>query len=118
MANLKLEISTSLDGFVAGPNLSLESPLGEGGELLHEWVTAPRRVARDPRQDRGRDGALTTMSSARAIQNSGADIMGRRMFGGGQGEWEDEAIGRWVVGRRAALPASRSSCSRTMRAEP
>ena len=38
MGKLKLDISMSLDGFVAGPNATLEEPLGEGGERLHEWV--------------------------------------------------------------------------------
>src|SRR5439155_1379308 len=45
-----LDISTSLDGFVAGPNPSLEHPLGEGGELLHEWAfrLAARRAQQGP----------------------------------------------------------------------
>jgi hypothetical protein len=38
MTRLTLDISTSLDGFVAGPNQTLEQPLGEGGERLHEWA--------------------------------------------------------------------------------
>jgi hypothetical protein len=38
MANLILDISVSLDGFVAGPNQSLDDPLGEGGGGLHEWA--------------------------------------------------------------------------------
>jgi hypothetical protein len=37
-ARLKLDISISLDGFVAGPNQTLEKPLGEGGDRLHEWA--------------------------------------------------------------------------------
>ena len=40
MARLICDISTSLDGFVAGPNATLEEPLGAGGELLHEWAFA------------------------------------------------------------------------------
>ena len=38
MGKVVLDISASLDGFVAGPNPSLDDPLGEGGEALHEWV--------------------------------------------------------------------------------
>ena len=38
MTKLTLDISMSLDGFVAGPNQTLEEPLGKGGEQLHEWV--------------------------------------------------------------------------------
>ena len=39
MTQLTLDISMSLDGFVAGPNITMEQPLGEGGELLHDWIT-------------------------------------------------------------------------------
>lgn len=38
MTRLTLDISMSLDGFIAGPNQTVESPLGEGGEGLHEWI--------------------------------------------------------------------------------
>jgi hypothetical protein len=38
MGKLRCVISTSLDGFVGGPNQSEENPLGEGGERLHDWV--------------------------------------------------------------------------------
>ena len=48
MARLICDISTSLDGYVAGPNQTLEKPLGRGGELLHEWLTETR-AWREPR---------------------------------------------------------------------
>jgi hypothetical protein len=38
MGNVTFEITMSLDGFVAGPNQTLEEPLGEGGEQIHEWM--------------------------------------------------------------------------------
>jgi hypothetical protein len=38
MGKVKLEISMSLDGYVAGPNPTREEPLGVGGEKLHEWI--------------------------------------------------------------------------------
>ena len=38
MTKLTLDLSMSLDGYIAGPNQTLEQPLGEGGMLLHEWV--------------------------------------------------------------------------------
>ena len=38
MSKLRLRISLSLDGFVAGPNQSVQEPLGVGGESLHDWV--------------------------------------------------------------------------------
>jgi dihydrofolate reductase len=89
MAKLKLDISMSLDGFVAGPNITLENPLGDGGELLHEWVVGlaswremhgQTGGARDADDDLYRQG----------LERNGAVLMGRRMFSGGEGSWEDD----------------------------
>ena len=84
-----LDISMSLDGYVAGPNQTLEEPLGKGGEQLHEWVF---RLAawREPHGleggEHGPDGELVRASVGR----TGAVIMGRRMFSGGSGPWESD----------------------------
>src|SRR5919108_6582241 len=96
MARLTLDISTSLDGFVAGPNQTLEQPLGEGGEGLHEWVF---RLA-SWREPHGREGGERDADDevlAEAIRATGAVIMGRRMFSGGEGPWENDpnADGWW-----------------------
>jgi dihydrofolate reductase len=89
MPKLRLDISTSLDGFVAGPNPTLENPLGEGGELLHEWVV---RLA-SWRAPHGLDGGETGADDeifAESLATQGAVIMGRRMFSGGEGPWADD----------------------------
>jgi dihydrofolate reductase len=96
MPDLFLEISVSLDGFVAGPNASLEEPLGQGGEHLHEWVTAVASW----RETHGLDGGETNIDDElmRArIERAGATIMGRRMYSGGEGSWDDDprADGWW-----------------------
>jgi dihydrofolate reductase len=86
---LIFDITTSLDGFVAGPNPSLEDPLGQGGEQLHEWVTATRAW----RERHGMEGGEENADSevvAEGIARQGAVIMGRRMFSGGSGPWEDD----------------------------
>jgi dihydrofolate reductase len=96
MAKLRLDISVSLDGFVAGPNQTLEEPLGEDGERLHEWIT---RLAswREPHGleggERGPDDDLFRES----FEAVGAHVMGRRMFSGGSGPWEEDpkADGWW-----------------------
>jgi dihydrofolate reductase len=90
------DISVSLDGFVAGPNQTLEQPLGEGGEGLHEWVFGLKTW----RERHGLDGGETGPDDdvvADAIERAGATIMGRRMFSGGAGPWEDDpnASGWW-----------------------
>jgi dihydrofolate reductase len=91
MAKLRLDISMSLDGFVAGPNQTLEQPLGEGGERLHEWAI---RLAswREPHGLSGGDAeAVDNEVVAEGLRATGAVIMGRRMFSGGEGPWEDDA---------------------------
>jgi dihydrofolate reductase len=85
---LKFEISISLDGFIAGPNQSVDNPLGEGGEGLHEWVI---RLAAW-RQPHGREGGEVNVSTEiveDSLKNIGATIMGRNMFGGGPGPWDE-----------------------------
>jgi len=81
-----LDISMSLDGYVAGPNQTLEQPLGEGGEQLHDWVVRLEAW----RKPHGREGGETGPDGdlyAATVARIGAVIMGRRMFSGGQGPW-------------------------------
>jgi dihydrofolate reductase len=96
MARLRCEISMSLDGFVAGPNPSLEEPLGAGGDLLHEWAFA----AASWRESHGLSGGEANADSEvlkESTGSTGAVVMGRRMFSGGQGPWEPDprAQGWW-----------------------
>jgi dihydrofolate reductase len=96
MATLKLDISVSLDGFVAGPNPGLEHPLGEGGEQLHEWAFVTKAF----REAHGREGGEANRDSEimeETIRSTGATLMGRKMFSGGEGPWEDDpkADGWW-----------------------
>ena len=94
MSKLRFQISVSLDGFVAGPNQSEENPLGEGGTDLHEWVLKLEAW----RRSHGREGGEVNASSQvfeEAIDNVGAVIMGRNMFGGGPGPWGEEPWNGW-----------------------
>lgn len=87
MSRLRFRISMSLDGFIAGPNQSLEHPLGIGGDRLHEWVL-PLAEWRAPH---GLEGGEVNESSAvmrESNANIGATIMGRNMFGGHPGPWD------------------------------
>jgi dihydrofolate reductase len=89
MAKLTLDISMSLDGFIAGPNQTLDDPLGKGGEQLHEWAFA----ARSFREIHGLSGGEADVDSEvveESLRNIGATVMGRRMFSGGEGAWEDD----------------------------
>jgi dihydrofolate reductase len=96
MTRLVVDISVSLDGFVAGPNQSLDDPLGQNGMLLHDWVVGTKAFS----ETHGRSGGETGVDDevgAEHLAGKGASIMGRHMFSGGAGPWEDDpnASGWW-----------------------
>ena len=93
--SVKCQISISLDGYVAGPNQSLENPIGEGGMRLHEWLfrTDSWRRQHGPGDD-GEPGPDSDVVEA-AVADTGAYIMGRNMFGGGPGSWDQAWRGWW-----------------------
>ena len=82
MSRVTCRISVSLDGFVAGPEQSLEDPLGTGGERLHEWAFGSADEA---------DARVLD----EAVRGVGAYVMGRKMFGGGEGPWDETWTGWW-----------------------
>lgn len=84
MGKVILDITMSLDGFVAAPNVGLEHPLGEGGLRLHDWLF---RGTSTPGPDRFVADELFAMT--------GAFVLGRRTFDVGEGRWGDDgAFGR------------------------
>jgi dihydrofolate reductase len=94
MARLRFQISMSLDGFIAGPNQSEENPLGEGGMQLHQWAFALAAWRKPHGQDGGAVNASTRVVEE-SLQNIGATVMGRNMFGGGSGPWGDDPWDGW-----------------------
>jgi dihydrofolate reductase len=96
MTKLTLDISMSLDGYVAGPKPTMEEPLGKGGEQLHEWALATAAW----REAHGRSGGEKNADDdviREILDRVGATIMGRTMFSNGAGPWEDDpkADGWW-----------------------
>ncbi len=75
MGKLICEFSMSLDGCIAGPGVSLDVPMGEGGEALHDWMFAA---------DAGTDNAA---AKAEMVARTGAVILGRRTFDVGVAHW-------------------------------
>jgi dihydrofolate reductase len=94
MGSVTCHISMSLDGFVAGPNQSVDNPIGEGGMRLHEWAFATDSWRRQQGLDGGEHNADAEVVDE-VVQGVGAYIMGRRMFGGGDGPWEETWRGWW-----------------------
>jgi dihydrofolate reductase len=81
----------SLDGFIAGPNRTVEQPLGDGGERLHEWIFGLASF----RERHGRSGGERNADDEvvrETLDTAGAVLMGRRMFSGGEGPWEDDPV--------------------------
>jgi dihydrofolate reductase len=89
MSKLKVTITMSLDGFVAGPNQSERDPLGVGGMQLHQWMY-PLKAFREAHGEEGGEVNPSTPIAEEILGNVGATIMGRNMFGGGPGPWGDD----------------------------
>jgi dihydrofolate reductase len=94
MTKLRLNITMSLDGYVAGPNQSGTHPLGEGGEQLHEWALATRTFHAMHGTEGGAMGPDDDIVAG-MFRNIGATIMGRHMFGGGDGPWGENPWTGW-----------------------
>jgi dihydrofolate reductase len=88
MGSVVLDVTMSLDGFITGPNVGVELPLGEGGERLHDWMANP-----DPDQagDWHQTGASEQDAKVKQelLATTGAVVMGRRSFDVGIGPWGD-----------------------------
>ena len=75
------DLAMSLDGYVAGPNQSLDDPFGQGaGEVLHKWMF---------------DEPDENAAELAAMDAPGAYVMGRNMFGPGRGAWDEDWKGWW-----------------------
>ena len=83
----------SLDGFGAGPNQSLENPLGVNGPEIMDWFIHTRTW----REKQGEEGGETGVDDSIARQGFGfgAWILGRNMFGPIRGPWPDENWKGW-----------------------
>jgi dihydrofolate reductase len=93
MSRLFADISVSLDGYVAGPDANDDQPLGAGGEQLHDWAFAQHAWRSQHGMEGGEDGAESALVQE-TVDRSGATIMGRRMFSGGSGPWEQDGNSR------------------------
>jgi dihydrofolate reductase len=96
MSRLKVQsFSVSLDGYGAGPNQSLQNPLGERGMGLHQWFRGTRTFQRMLGDEtKGADGPDEDFA-ARGFENIGAWILGRNMFGPVRGPWPDDSWKGW-----------------------
>ena len=95
MAKVRVHsLSMSADGYVAGPNQSVDDPLGEGGEQLHDWMFSTRTWRRMVGEEGGETG-VDDDAAARGFEGIGAWIMGRNMFGPIRGEWTGDWKGWW-----------------------
>jgi dihydrofolate reductase len=84
----------SLDGFAAGPDQSLDNPLGVNGPEIFQWFFPTRTF----RQMQGKDDGETGVDDSfarRAMDGFGAFILGRNMFGPVRGDWPDQSWKGW-----------------------
>lgn len=96
MSKLRVESFTiSIDGYGAGPNQSLENPLGVGGISLHEWAFATQTFQNRVLGSEGGSTGVDNDFATRGFRNIGAWILGRNMFGPVRGPWPDEKWKGW-----------------------
>jgi dihydrofolate reductase len=86
--------SLSLDGFGAGPEQSLQDPLGKRGTELHRWFVGTKTFKAMFGQDGGSEGVDESFAH-RSMDCFGAFILGRNMFGPVRGEWPDNTWKGW-----------------------
>lgn len=106
MGQVRVHMSMSLDGFVAGPDVSVQHPMGAGGERLHEWLSQEHGDPRDA------EVAAQMFSSG----TTGAVIMGRRTFDLGEGPWGEDGTFHmpcFVVTHRPREPVVKGATSFT-----
>ncbi|HVO15589.1 MAG TPA: dihydrofolate reductase family protein [Alphaproteobacteria bacterium] len=84
----------SLDGYGAGPDQDRDNPLGRGGMALHQWFFPTRTFQRMFGKDEGTTGVDDDFA-VRGLDNIGAWIIGRNMFGPVRGPWPDESWKGW-----------------------
>ena len=89
-----LAFGISIDGFGAGPDQSLEAPLGIGGEPIHTWMFHTRTFRQMFGNPGGTEG-IDNDFAKRSFENIGAWILGRNMFGPVRGPWPDESWRGW-----------------------
>jgi dihydrofolate reductase len=85
----------SLDGFGAGPEQSLQNPLGRGGESLHKWFFPTRTFQRTLFGKNEGTTGIDDQFAARGFENIGAWILGRNMFAPTRGPWPDDSWKGW-----------------------
>ena len=86
--------SVSLDGYGAGPEQSLENPLGKRGTELHQWFFGTKTFQSMFGKSGGSDG-VDEDYARRSMEGFGAFILGRNMFGPARGEWRDDGWKGW-----------------------
>ena len=86
--------AVSLDGYGAGPDQSLENPLGKRGRELHQWMFHTRMFHAMIGKEGGSEGTDHTFAH-RAMDNFGAFILGRNMFGPSRGPWPNDDWKGW-----------------------
>jgi dihydrofolate reductase len=91
MQKVFFDVGISLDGFIAGANVGIKNPLGDGGLNIHEWMFKQKSF----RNHLGMEGGETNNIDNDIIENTfnriGANIMGKRMFVEGEASWPEDA---------------------------
>ena len=108
MAKVWFQLVVSVDGYSAGPDQSVENPMGVGGLRMFEWQFALEAWHRLSGSERVGEVNASTPVFEEAVTDYGAVVMGRNMFGGGRGPWPEDPPwnGWWGTTRRTTRRCS------------
>ncbi|MEJ2637612.1 MAG: dihydrofolate reductase family protein [Calditrichia bacterium] len=91
MSKVFVDVGTSLDGFIAGPNRGPANPLGDGGMKIHDWMFAQKSFRETLGMEGGEANNRDNEIIAETFHRIGANIMGKRMFEEGEANWPEKA---------------------------
>jgi hypothetical protein len=112
MSKVRVHISVSADGYVAGPNQSLENPLGEGGEELHEWLLGLRAWREPHGLEGGLDQARTAAAGKDVAIGGGASVINRYLAAGSSTSSSCMSFRWcWAAARGSSRASARNSSS-------
>ena len=104
MGELRFQVSVSLDGYMAGPDQSMEEPLGVGGERLHDWIVELEAWRRMQGMEGGEVNASTPVVEE-AFRTSAPRSWAATCSAAGRGAWPDGSALDRLVGRQSAVPS-------------
>lgn len=91
MSKVFFDVGISLDGYIAGPNIGPQNPIGDGGLAIHDWMFKQKSFREHLGMEGGEDNNRDNDIIDETFNRIGSNIMGYHMFVEGEANWPEEA---------------------------